>query len=63
MDKNEDKYLMINYHEILEQITRRMLFIKTSSLECALLNDEWNALFRVQNELFKLIKIQEKLNG
>ncbi len=63
MDKNEDKYLMINYHEILEQITRRMLFIKTSSLECTLLNDEWNALFKVQNELFKLIKIQEKLNG
>ena len=54
---------MIDYHKMLEKISMRMVFIKTSSLSNDLLNDEWNSLFKVQNELIKLIKIQGKLNG
>ena len=52
---------MMDYRKILEKITYRMLFIKMNSLDDELLNDEWNALFKVQNELIKLIKIQEKM--
>ena len=52
---------MMDYRKILEKITYRMLFIKMYSLDDELLNDEWNALFKVQNELIKLIKIQEKM--
>jgi hypothetical protein len=48
---------------MLKIITMRMLFIKTTSLENDLLNEEWLSLLKVQNELFKLIKIQEKQNG
>jgi len=54
---------MIDYHKMLEKISMRMAFIKMSSLSNDLLNDEWNSLFKVQNELIKLIKIQGKLNG
>jgi len=54
---------MADYREMLKDITMRMLFIKTSSLEDELLNDEWNALFKVQDGLLKLIKIEEKQNG
>ena len=46
---------MIDYHTMLHQVTMRMLFIKTSSLSNDLLNDEWNGLFKTQNELIKLI--------
>ena len=52
---------MIDYHTMLQEVSMRMLFIKTSSLSNDLLNDEWNGLFKIQNELIKLIKIQEKM--
>ena len=52
---------MINYHKMLKSVSTRMLFIKTTSLENETLNDEWNELFKVQNGLIKLIKIQDKL--
>ena len=60
MDKIGDKK-MIDYHTMLREVSNRMLFIKMASLEDELLNDEWNGLFKMQNELIKLIKIQEKM--
>ena len=52
---------MIDYHTMLREVSNRMLFIKMASLDHDLLNDEWNGLFKTQNELIKLIKIQEKI--
>ena len=52
---------MINYYEMLESVTRRLEFLKNSSLEHELLNAEWNELFKIQNGLLKLIKIQQTM--
>ena len=52
---------MIDYHIMLEKVSLRMAFIKMSSLSNDLLNDEWRELKKMQDSLYKLLKIQGKL--